>query len=153
MILLSLNIRGVGVTLKSTSFQRIISRTSPDIIFLQETLVDGNKAINFLNTFRPSWLTCVVSLVGNSGGLLVTWDPSKFELVHYLCCGGIFLTGTCLWNKQSISLLNVYGPCSNRKLFWDKVATRVLLAHKNLIASGDFNLTLNAREVWGDSKH
>lgn len=34
------------------------------------------------------------------------------------------------------------------ELFWDKVATRGLLARNNLIAAGDFNLTLNAVEVW-----
>jgi exonuclease III len=44
MIFLSLNIRGVGGHLKAASFRRLLSHISPDIIFLQETLVDSKKA-------------------------------------------------------------------------------------------------------------
>jgi hypothetical protein len=153
MILLSINIRGVGGTLKDASMHRLLDRTNPDIIFLQETLVDEKKARLFMNAFRPTWLVCAVSLVGKSGGLLVTWDPFKFDLVPYLSCGGILLTGTCCENKRQLSLLNVYGPCSDKISFWDKVSDRGLLAYKNLIVAGDFNFTLNVDEVWGDTTH
>jgi hypothetical protein len=71
-----------------------------DIVFLQETLVDEKKARLFMNTLRPAWLICVVSSVGKSGGLLVSWDPNKFDFTPYLSCGGIFLTGTCLEDKR-----------------------------------------------------
>jgi hypothetical protein len=37
---------------------------------------------------------------------------------------------------MSITLLNVYGPCLDRKSFWEKVAARGLLAHINLILAG-----------------
>jgi hypothetical protein len=117
MIMLSLNIRGVGGTLKSASFRRFLNRTTPDIVFLQETLVAGSKVRNFLNNFRPTWHTATASSSGTLGGLAVTWDPTMFTLVPYLCCGGILLTSTSLWNAQPITLLNMYGPCSDRKLF------------------------------------
>jgi exonuclease III len=77
MILLSLNIRGVGGPLKTTSLRRLLSKTLPDIIFLQETLVVEEKAGLFMYSLRPEWLICDVSSVGKSGGLLVTWDPKK----------------------------------------------------------------------------
>jgi hypothetical protein len=83
----------------------------------------------------------------------VTWDPSKFDLSSYLSCGGIFLGGTSLQNKRSISLLNVYGPCTDRKSFWDNVVDRGMLAHKNLLVAEDFNFTVSAGEVWGDTTH
>jgi exonuclease III len=44
MILLSLNIRGVGGTLKYASFRHLLDRVHPEIIFLQETLVHEQKA-------------------------------------------------------------------------------------------------------------
>jgi hypothetical protein len=94
-----------------------------------------------MNSFQPSWVSCAVNSVGNSGGLLVTWDPNKFDLVPYLSCGGILLTGWCIESKREITLLNIYGPCSERKRFWNKVAECGLLSHKNLVIVGDLNFT------------
>jgi len=61
MIFLSLNIEGVGGPLKSPSMHRLLNRTNPDIVFLQETLVDEKKARSFMNSLRPASLACVVS--------------------------------------------------------------------------------------------
>jgi exonuclease III len=68
MLLLSLNLRGTGGTLKSASVRRLLDRTHPDIVFLQETLVHEQKARAFMNGFRPTWVSCAVNSVGNSGG-------------------------------------------------------------------------------------
>jgi len=100
MILPSLNIRGVGGILKNTSFQRLIDNTHPSIIFLEETLVDEQRARAFISFIKPQWLVSVVNSVGKSGGLLVSWDPVLFELEPFLCCGDIFLTGTYCSNKR-----------------------------------------------------
>jgi hypothetical protein len=131
--------------------RRLLFRIAPDIIFIQDTLVDEKKARIFMNTFCPSWLTCGVSSVGNYGDLLVSLDPNKFVLDSYLCCGGFFLTGTCLENKNSLYVLNVYGPCTDIILFWGKVASRGMLEHKKLIVAGDLNFTVSGGEVWGAS--
>jgi endonuclease/exonuclease/phosphatase family metal-dependent hydrolase len=151
MILLSLNIRGVGGALKKASLRRLIDKTHPGIIFLQETLVDEQRARDFFSSIRPQWFVSVVSSVGRSGGLLVAWDPIMFELEPFLCCGGILMTGTCCANKRQVNLLNVYGPCTDRLAFWTKVSTLGLLAKPNLIVAGDFNFTLSTNEIWGDS--
>jgi hypothetical protein len=141
MILLSLNIRGVGGTLKQASMCRVCRKVKPDVIFLQETLVDEEKARLFMLKFVPNWCTCAVISVGNSGGLLATWDPNKFLLVPSLCSGGIILKGISLENKHDICFLNVYGPCVERKIFWDRVALGGLLDTKNMILAGDLNFT------------
>ena len=98
-------------------------------------------------SFCPGWLLCAVSSVGTFKGLLVTWDPNKFVLNHFICCGGILLSGISLENNSQINLLNVYGPCSERKDFWEQVASKVLLASNNLIVAGDLNLTTREDEV------
>jgi exonuclease III len=59
MILLSLNVRGVGGSLKSASVRRLLTKVKPDIIFLQETLVVEEKARLFMHKFVPTWHMCV----------------------------------------------------------------------------------------------
>jgi exonuclease III len=60
MLLLSLNIRGIGGTLKVASFRRLVDHTRPEIIFLQETLVSAQKAKDFCIFFDHPGL-CVQS--------------------------------------------------------------------------------------------
>jgi hypothetical protein len=153
MILLSLNIRGVGGPLKLASLRRLLSKTNPNIIFLQEMLVAAEKARLFLNKIRPDWMVCVVSVVGTSGGLLASWDPNFFTLDPFLTSGGIFLSGISLLDNRKITLLNVYRPCQDRKAFWDSLDGSSLLAHKDLIIAGDLNFTTSSEEVWGLSTH
>jgi hypothetical protein len=63
MIILSLNIRGIGGPLKTSAFRRLLLRLSPNIILLQETLTDGQKA-----RFSSINSACIGSLV-----LLTHW--------------------------------------------------------------------------------
>jgi exonuclease III len=149
MILLSLNIRGVGGALKKASLRRLIDNIHPSIIFLQETLVDEQRSHAFINGLKPHWFVSAVNSVGTSGGLLVAWDPVFFYLKPFFCCGGILLTGTCCANKRQVNLLNVYGPCIDKLAFWSKVSASGLLAKPNLILAGDFNFTLSSSEIWG----
>jgi endonuclease/exonuclease/phosphatase family metal-dependent hydrolase len=149
MILLSLNIRGVGGTLKQASMRRVCRKVKSDVIFLHETLVDEEKARHLMLRLVPSWCICVVSSLRNLGGILVAWDPNKFLLTPSSCIGGIMLKGISLENKQDICFLNVYGPCVEKKLFWDRVALGGLLDSNNLILACDLNFTLGADEVRG----
>jgi hypothetical protein len=65
--------------------------------------------------------------------------------------GGIFLTGNSLELNRPINLLNVYGPCTGRKDFWQRLDDLGLLAAENLILARDLNLTTCNSEIWGDS--
>jgi hypothetical protein len=152
MILLSLNLRGTGGTLKLTSVRSVLEKTCPEIVLFQETLVHANKAQAFIHSLRPTWFSCVVKSLGNSGGLMVSWDPIFFYLVLFLTCGGILLSGICLATRRKFSILNVYEPCVERKNFWEHLGSSVLLAQKILILVGDLNLTLSSGEIWGGAR-
>jgi len=147
MILLSLNVRGVGGSQKLASVRHLLLLNRPTIIFFHETLVDESRARSFLSKLKPSWYSAIVSSFGRSGGLLVAWDLDKFDLKPYICYGGLLVIGTSLELKEQLSFLNVYGLCNDRKFFWQKVWDRGLLSLKNLIVSGDFNFTLNEGEI------
>jgi len=99
------------------SMHRLISKTLPNVIFLQETLTNEEKARNFMFSLRLDWMSCAISSVGNSGGLPVSWDPCFFYFSPFLTYGSIFLIGSSLVDKRKITLLNVYGPCTDRNIF------------------------------------
>jgi hypothetical protein len=123
MILLSINIRGVGGPLKQTSMKRIIEQTQTSIIFLQETLVEATVARNFMHSTSSEMALLCVKLSGNSsGGLLVTWDPAAFILSSMLSPGGILLTGKKSGTESIYQpTKHVYGPCTGRKDFWQRL--------------------------------
>jgi hypothetical protein len=74
-------------------------------------------------------------------------DPCIMALNHYI------LTGTCLELNLLITFLNVYGPCVDKKYFWEKVAVRGHLDHQNSILVGDLNFTIDVGEAWGEKSH
>jgi hypothetical protein len=61
------------------SMRRLLIKTTPHIIFLQETLTSDVKAMDFMFVLKSDWMSCVVSSIGNSGSLLVSWDPHFFS--------------------------------------------------------------------------
>jgi hypothetical protein len=104
-----------------------------------------------MNKFCPKWVSCAVSFVGASGGLLISWDPYLYNMVPYLTCGEILLTGFVISTKREINLLNIYGSCLQNNIFWNHMANSGLITIKNLVVAGDLNLTVSTEEFWGGS--
>jgi len=149
MILLSLNIRRVGVTLKQASMHRLLRKVKLDVIFLQEMLVDEEKACHFMLKFVPTLCSCAIISMRNSGGLLATSDPKKFLFLPSPYSEGNLVIYTSWKNNKDICLLNVYGPSIERKTLWDQVALWALLGSKNLIFVGYLKFTSGDDEAYG----
>jgi hypothetical protein len=114
-------------------------------------LVKDEKVRSFLQIFHPAWASSAVSSLGTSRGLLVAWHLLLYNLVPFLTCGGILLSGSIISSNREINFLNVYGPCLDHKDFWTKLSNSGLLLLPRLILVGDLNLTLSFGESWGGS--
>jgi exonuclease III len=82
MIVESLNVRGVGGSLKSLTLTRFLEKNKPDVLFIQETMVGAAKAREVFYKLLPNWNLCGVDSIGLSGGLLSAWNPIRMTLMH-----------------------------------------------------------------------
>ena len=147
MKILTLNVRDLGGLAKHKSLQNLLVSLSPDLILLQETMTNSHPALLAFSKLRPGWEYCALSSSGLSGGLLATWNPLCFKIKAFRTVSGILLKAHVRGSSLNLSLLNCYGPYTNRETFWDLVVQGGLLNEPNLVLAGDLNLTLNCSEV------
>lgn len=62
---------------KKISLKILIKRLEPDIIIFQETMVDGGKVREALNSIMKDWCICTLYFEGLSGGVCFSCNPLK----------------------------------------------------------------------------
>ena len=71
MILLTLNVRGLASLPKKLAVLRLIEQNSADVIFLQETMIEGQVLVHDLEHLIHGWQFISVDAKGISGGLIL----------------------------------------------------------------------------------
>jgi exonuclease III len=150
MIIFSFNICGFGGPTKLASLKLLLHQVKPDIVFLQETLVDGEKVKSLFLQCLLNWNVVSLDSNGRSGGLLTGWNPTYAEFCAFGTTTCIFLEGRLKHSEDTVKLLNCYAPYKDREALWQQISDSGLLREDNLIVGGDLNFTLSAREVWGN---
>jgi hypothetical protein len=74
MLILSLKIRGVGGASNLIALKELLFLAKPNIVFLQETMVDHLRAKDFFLKFFPSWNCVATDSISLSWGLLFVWN-------------------------------------------------------------------------------
>jgi len=151
MIILSLNLRGFGGTIKISSLKALLSGTKPDIVFLQETLVSSDKAIKLFLQCAPSWNAVALNPSGRYDGLLSGWNLDFAELSAFDTLAGIYMEGMTKMSTIKVKLLNCYAPYKDMEQFWLPILHSSLLNEEGLIIGRYLNFTLSSKEVWGSS--
>jgi len=149
MLILSFNVRGSGGASKMLALKDLIVLVKPDVVLLQETMVDHVHEKDYFLKICPTWSCATIDSVGNSGGLLSGWNPCIGQLETFQSALGIFLEGRVSSLPDSVTLLNCDGPYKERLSFWQLAENTGVLEEESLIVGGDLNLTLSTREVWG----
>ena len=52
--------------------------------------------------------------------------------------------------NRNLRLVNIYSPCHNRELFWNRLMEADFMQSENLIIRGDLNFSLGLVESWGN---
>jgi hypothetical protein len=141
---------GLGAPQNLLPLRDYLQQIKPDIVLLQETLIEGDKAKNLFFQCLPHWNVVALDSIGRSRGLLTGWNPTFAEFCAFGTVAGIFLEGRFKHTKEPVKLLNCYASYKDREPFWQQLFDSGLLCEDNLIIGGDLNFTLTASEVWGE---
>jgi hypothetical protein len=115
MIVLLLNVRGVGGAPKTLALKILFDMVKLDLVMIEETMVVGVKVREVFSNFFPTWNFCAVDSKGLSGGLLSSWNPKNANLNTFLTPAGNLLEGFVKQINLNLKLLNCYGSYAERK--------------------------------------
>ena len=133
MKLLSLNIRGFGGASKKFSLKSLIKRIDCDILFLKNTMVNGNKVRESLNNILKYWAIYTIDSKSLSSGLCTTWKPFKSCFNAYQSSTSIVMEEKIQGCSYDSKFINCYGPYSHRKKFW-KLRFKKIVFHLILLS-------------------
>ena len=132
------------------ALKELIAQKPIDILFLQETLGEGDSVANILKSFLPNWTFITLDAHGRSGGCALGINCRTTRMIN--CWGRVGVLGMDIkfgHSKQEFTLINVYEPCLNRDAFWNSLLACSLLTLPHIILGGDLNFSLGIFEYWG----
>lgn len=126
MKIVSWNIRGIGDQSKHLAIKRLIMKTNPELVLIQETKKDSIE----IDIIKAMWSSKEIGWIyseayGKSGRLLTMWDESKISVIETLK-GGYSLSVKCkTLNRKVCWVTNVYGSTDykERKYIWLELAS------------------------------
>ena len=117
MLIIFLNVRGLGGKTKQCSLCSLFLSTRPDMILLQETMCSTYPALHAFSKLLPSWEFYAISAFGLSGGLLTAWDPHKVRCHAFETVADILVKADFRGMNTQLDILNCYGPYRDQELF------------------------------------
>ncbi|XP_057850256.2 uncharacterized protein LOC131060857 [Cryptomeria japonica] len=152
MRITSWNVRGLSAPDKRCLVKRTLAKLEADIVILQETKLNDEKALEFMK-YCSSWNGYFQTARGSAGGLGIMWNPSNVSVAPII--------SNEFWMACSISgigtnlcfpLFNIYGLTKTMDKFrvWQEVTNQVAqLELDKVIIVGDFNALLDIDEKEG----
>ncbi|XP_057864000.2 uncharacterized protein LOC131072017 [Cryptomeria japonica] len=146
------NVRGLSAPDKKRLVKRAIQRISGDIIMMQETKLNEQKA-SFFKSFSRMWDGVFQEAKGSMGAMVVLWNPDKvavdliYKQENWMHCKVRFLQ-----EDMEFSLFNVYGSTKTeeKKRVWIEITDQIrMIDSEKAIVAGDFNALLNNEEKFG----
>ncbi|GLT59702.1 hypothetical protein SLA2020_325070 [Shorea laevis] len=155
MILLSINIRGLGGIGKKKEIRDLVIREKVDVLLIQETKmeqVDNCLCRMVWGTDDFEWIAQAAN--GAFGGILIIWNSRVFRKLSSFEGTG-FLGVFGMWGDYNIPcyFVNVYSSCdlAQKRCLWEILSDLVTSKKGNWCIAGDFNAIRNSQERKGDT--
>jgi len=144
MIIINLNIKGLGGGVKAKYLKHIIYKEGVEFLCLQETKVTGFFDFKCVALWGDNKIGWVLNEGENgAGGLLSMWNKEAFEYrSHVKGRGFIAVSGTHVKMNCLCVIVNVYATCSisDKVVMWDALSTIKSANHNEVwCCCGDFN--------------
>ena len=117
MIIVSMNVRGLGGVPKRRSLQRLLNSSKTDIILFQETMEARDKFSKSLSYFLPGWNFVSLDVEGQSRCLILGWNDYVMIVSSFSYQTTILIQGKSNIDHTSFKVLNIYYPY--RREFWE----------------------------------
>eukprot|EP00253_Pinus_taeda_P029000 PITA_29000 len=148
MKILSFNYRGLASPEKKLALKHLLLSDLVDVILLQETLCKAEVVIPILSSWLSGWTFHALDVSRRSRGIAVGFKKSTINLKN-IWVGGGFL-GADIYSKdleEELRIINVYGPCHNRELFWRRLLSSPLLLKDNISPRLRYNIPRETTEL------
>eukprot|EP00253_Pinus_taeda_P033452 PITA_33452 len=105
-----------------------------------------------LSALLPGWKFSAVDSSGHSGGLAIGFKEGRIKVINQWGSKNVMgMEFISPYFALPISIVNIYGPCQGREIFWNDLMAKSLLKSSLLIVGGDLNFSLGRAEAWGPS--
>ena len=154
MIIVNLNIRGVGGSSKARYLRQVIASEGAEFVCLQETKAKEFLAARFYSLWGDNKVGWVhYEGVNGSGSLLSMWHEEAFSYAnHVMGKGFIAVFGNHAKTNTSCVVINVYAACSlsEKKTLWEDLSN-LKVDSQELVwcMCGDFNAIRSRNERKG----
>ncbi|GJV72985.1 RNA-directed DNA polymerase, eukaryota [Tanacetum coccineum] len=152
---LSLNAQGLGSKAKKDWIRELITKHKVSFLSIQETKMELISAMDV----KQLWGNYIFDhsfseALGNSGGILCTWDSSIFHKEHHIISDNfVALYGTWIPNQLKLLVISVYAPqsLSSKQMLWSYISSLIVRWNGECLVMGDFNEVRCKEERWGST--
>lgn len=150
MILLSMNVRGLGGGVKKRGIRSIVRKEGLKFLAIQESkleIVEPRICRAIWGKGDLEWFFKLVN--GRSGGLICIWNPNVLKVERKIE-GENFIGMFRSWGRENtlVYIVNVYSPCDieGKRALWEELKHLIQENRGKWCVVGDFNAVLGTRE-------
>ena len=113
-------------------------------------MVDGCVLVKEMESMLKEWEFIPVDAKGRSKGLILGWRSRKFLLLNAWSMNSSLCVALHSFELQlDLCFINLYGPYTEREVFWNNLLGMNCFSYPNLVVGGDLKFSLGHSEIWG----